>query len=42
MMTVVWYAMGVRDSEEEIEQEVMQRIEARRNRKRFGLFKKSD
>ncbi|KAG8216479.1 Fet3 protein [Butyriboletus roseoflavus] len=40
MLTVVWYAMGVTDSEEEIEQGVRRRIEAKRNRKRFGLFKK--
>ncbi|KAN0085920.1 Ferroxidase [Tylopilus felleus] len=41
MMTVVWYTMGVKDSEQEIEQEVMRRLEAKRNRKRFGLFKRS-
>ncbi|KAF8121904.1 Fet3 protein [Boletus edulis] len=35
MITVVWYAIGVRGSEEEIEQEVLKRIEASRNR---GLF----
>jgi iron transport multicopper oxidase len=41
MLTVVWYTMGVKDSEEEIEEEVMRRIEAKRNQKRFGLFKKT-
>lgn len=41
MLTVVWYTMGVSDSDEEIEQEVMRRMEAKRNRKRFGLFKKT-
>ena len=33
--------MGVKDSEEEIEQDVMRRLEAKRNQKRFGLFKRS-
>lgn len=41
MLTVVWYTMGVKDSEEEIEEEVMRRIEAKRNRTRFGLFKRA-
>lgn len=41
MLTVVWYTTGVTDSEEEIEREVMRRVEAKRNRKRFGLFKKT-
>ncbi|KAH0834847.1 Fet3 protein [Lanmaoa asiatica] len=41
MSTVVWYMTGVTDSEEEIEQEVIRRIEAKRSRKRFGLFKKT-
>lgn len=42
MVTVVWYSMGVKESEEEIEQEVRRRIEAKRNRKRFGLFKRTE
>ncbi|KAI9460784.1 Fet3 ferroxidase [Boletus coccyginus] len=41
MLTVVWYTMGVKDSEEEIEQEIMRRIEARPNQKRFSLFKRT-
>jgi len=41
MLSVVWYTTGVKDSEEEIEQEVMRRLEAKRNRKRFNLFKKN-
>lgn len=39
MLTVVWYTMGVRDNDEEIEQEIMRRMVAKRNRKWFG-FKK--
>lgn len=42
MLSVVWYTMGVKDSEEEIEQEVMRRIEAKRNRRWFGLAKRTE
>jgi iron transport multicopper oxidase len=40
MATVVWYALSRHLSEEEIEQEVLARIEAKANRRRFfGLLK---
>ncbi|KAF8551775.1 Fet3 protein [Imleria badia] len=41
MITVVWYTTGIKETEEEIEQEVRRRMEAKRNRKRFGLFKRT-
>ncbi|KAF8128210.1 Fet3 ferroxidase [Boletus edulis] len=41
MITVGWYMTGPKDSEEEIEQEVLRRIEAKRDRKLFGMFKKT-
>ncbi|KAG9311709.1 Fet3 protein [Chiua virens] len=41
MLTVTWYTIGGKDSEEEIEQEVIRRLEAKRNRKRFGFLKRA-
>jgi len=43
MVTVVWYSIGVIDSEEEIEEEARRRLAAKAEKGSFfGIFKRAD